>query len=72
MAVATSTEEVRIYRLISGQGFRAEQSFHASGVRSITSYSIQRETYLSVTSKWKSRIFVARVRGLRKPYLTKG
>jgi len=70
LAVATSTEQVRIYRLIPGQGFRVEQTFHASGVESITSYSINRETYLSVTSKWKTQIFVARVRGLRKPSQT--
>jgi len=70
MGVATSTEEVRIYRLIPGQGFRTEQTFRVAGVESISSYSINGETYLSATSKWTTQIFAARVRGLRKPILT--
>ena len=68
MAVGTSIEEVRIYRLVEGQGFRTEQTFHASGVESIISYSIDNETYLSLASQSKTEIFVARVRGLKKPF----
>ena len=67
MAVATFTGRVKIYRLIRGQGFQAEQMFKNPGVRSIAGYSIRNETYLTTATESRLTVFVARLRGLQKP-----
>lgn len=67
MAVATLSSKVRIYRLIKGQGFKAEQTFKYSGLRSIAGYSIRNQTFLAAASETRLSVFVARLRGPQKP-----
>lgn len=69
MAVANFTGVVRIYRLIQGQGFQAEQTFKNTGVKSIAGYSIRNQTFLATITDSSLFIFVARVRGPQKPIL---
>lgn len=67
MAVATFTGKVRVYRLIHGQGFRAEQTFKNLGVKKVIGYSIRNETYLTAVAEARANVFVARLRGFQKP-----